>query len=387
MTCQACSRYRRQPTGSRVEGMTLTTPDRATRRTARTAWASRDTRRPAAAEAPVTPGPRTRLWPGLLVAAVAVALARGTHALWPGVPMLTVTVALGVLAANTRVLPAATGPGLAWAGRRLMRIGVVLLGLALALGDVVGLGVATVAMVVGVVVVTFFGTRWLGTRLGLPGDQPLLIATGFSICGASAIAAMNGVSESDEEDVVTSVALVTLCGSLAIAVLPLLRGPFGLDAIRYGGWVGAGVHDVGQVVAAAGPAGAIALHTAVVVKLMRVLLLAPLVAGTGYAMRRRAARVDRAAGRERGRRPALVPLFVVGFLAMVAVRSTGLVPVGVLDGAAAVRDLLLAAALFGLGSMVNLPRLVRTGWRALLLGFASWTLIAGVSFGGVLLTM
>lgn len=387
MTCQASARYRRQPAGRRVEGMTLTTPDRATRRTVKSAWTSRGTRRPVGADAPATPSPGPRLWPGLLAAVVAVAIGRGAHELWPGLPMLTVTVGLGVLAANTRALPAATGPGLTWAARRLMRIGVVLLGLGLALGDVVGLGAATVAMVVGVVVVTFFGTRWLGVRLGLPGDQPLLIATGFSICGASAVAAMNGVSRSDEEDVVTSVALVTLCGSLAIAVLPLLRAPLGLSTTQYGGWVGAGVHDVGQVVAAAGPAGALALHTAVVVKLMRVLLLAPLVAGTAYALRRRAARVDGAGAREGAGRPALMPLFVVGFLAMVAVRATGLVPDGVLDVAGTVRDLLLAAALFGLGSMVNLPRLIRTGWRALLLGFASWTLIAGASLGGVLLTM
>ncbi|MEU0933234.1 MULTISPECIES: putative sulfate exporter family transporter [unclassified Embleya] len=370
MTYQATDRYPRRPGGSRVVIMTLTVARRA------------------------HPGPRSaatksakpRLWPGLLAAALAVAAGWGAHRLWPQLPMLTVTVALGILAANVRALPAATAPGLGFAGRRLMRAGVVLLGLKLALGDIVGLGFAPVAMVVVVVVVTFFGTRWLGRRIGLPGDQPLLIATGFAICGASAVAAMNGVSDSDEEDVATAVALVTLCGSLAIVVLPLLQAPLGLDAVRYGGWVGASVHDVGQVVAAGGVAGSVALHTAVVVKLMRVLLLAPIVVGTGYAMRRRAARAGDT-GPAGARRPALMPLFVVGFLAMVVVRSTGLLPESVLEVAGTVQDLLLAAALFGLGSMVDLSKLVRTGWRALALGFASWALIAGAAYGGVLLTM
>ncbi|WP_406286530.1 YeiH family protein [Embleya sp. NBC_00896] len=353
--------------------MTLTAPHRGAHRTrTRTRHATTGTK-------------PSRLWPGLVAAVLAVAVGWGAHRLWPNVPMLTIAVALGVLAANLRLLPAATAPGLGFAAKRLMRAGVVLLGLKLALGDILGLGVAPVAMVLGVVLVTFFGTRWLGRRMGLPGDQPLLIATGFSICGASAVAAMNGVSESDEEDVVTAVALVTLCGSLAIGVLPLLRGPLDLGVVQYGGWVGASVHDVGQVVAAAGVAGPVALHTAVVVKLMRVLLLAPIVVGTAYSLRRRARR----SGTERadGGRPPLMPLFVIGFLAMVVVRSTGLVPETPLEVAGTAQDLLLAAALFGLGSMVDLTRLVRTGWRALLLGFASWGLIAAAAYGGVLLTM
>ncbi|WP_406296401.1 putative sulfate exporter family transporter [Embleya sp. NBC_00888] len=370
MTYQASDRYPREAGGPRVVIMTLTAAHRA-----------HPEQLPATAATN-----RSRLWPGLLAAAVAVAASWGAHRIWPQLPMLTVTVALGILAANVRALPAATAPGLGFAGKRLMRAGIVLLGLKLALGDIVGLGFAPVAMVIVVVVLTFFGTRWLGRRMGLPGDQPLLIATGFSICGASAVAAMNGVSDSDEEDVVTAVALVTLCGSLAIGVLPLLQAPLGLDAVRYGGWVGASVHDVGQVVAAGGVAGPVALHTAVVVKLMRVLLLAPIVVGTGYALRRRAARGGDT-GPEGTRRPALMPLFVVGFLAMVAVRGTGLLPASALEVAGTAQDLLLAAALFGLGSMVDLSRLVRTGWRALLLGFASWGLIAGAAYGGVLLTM
>ncbi|GHC65382.1 YeiH family protein [Streptomyces cinnamoneus] len=340
--------------------------------------------------------------PGLAMAAAGVGLAWSVHRLVPAVPMLTAAVVLGIAAAHLPVVrPRVRGigkPGLTLAGKRLMRIGIVLLGLKLSLDDVLGLGWATVAMVFAVVAATFFGTLWLGRRLGLRGDQPLLIATGYSICGASAIGAVSEVSGSDEEDVATSVALVTLCGTLAIAVLPLLHHPLGLDDAQFGRWVGAGVHDVGQVVATAQTAGPAALGDAVLVKLMRVALLAPLVAAVAVSVRnrRRAADAVEAAGagaagggvpaRTAGKRPPLVPLFVLGFLAMVAVRTTGLVPGSALDVAQHAQELLLAAALFGLGSAVHLPTLTRTGGRVAALGLCSWVVIAGASYGGVLLT-
>jgi uncharacterized integral membrane protein (TIGR00698 family) len=266
-----------------------------------------------------------------------------------------------------------------------MRAAVVLLGLKLAFGDIAALGWRTPLMVLGVVAVTFAGTWWLGRAAGLPGDQPLLIATGFSICGASAVAAMRGVTGSDEDDAGTAVALVTLCGSLAIAVLPALRHPLGLSPVEFGRWAGAGVHDVGQVIAVAQTAGPVALSQAVVVKLMRVALLGPLVAGVAVARRRTAARGG-AGERPGGGLPAPVPLFVALFLAAAALRSLGLVPPEVLAGAARAQDVLTAAALFGLGSAVDVRRLARTGVRAVAVGFASWALIAGLAWAGVCLT-
>ncbi|MEV6975697.1 putative sulfate exporter family transporter [Kitasatospora sp. NPDC093806] len=324
--------------------------------------------------------------PGLLLAALGVAAAVAVHQAVPAVPKLTAAVVLGVAAAHLPGLrPVVRGvakPGLSTAGKRLMRIGIVLLGLKLSLDDVLGLGWATVAMVLAVVTATFAGTYWLGRRLGLPGDQPLLIATGYSICGASAIGAVSQAAGSEEEDVASSVALVTLCGTLAIAVLPLLQHPLGLDPSGFGRWVGASVHDVGQVVATAQTGGAGALREAVLVKLMRVVLLAPLVAGVAVAVRRSRTR----SGRTTGKRPPLLPLFVAGFLAMIALRTTGVLPERTLALAGDAQELLLAAALFGLGSAVHLPTMVRTGGRIALLGLGSWVMVAGVSYLGVLVT-
>ena len=332
--------------------------------------------------------------PGLAVTAVAVAIAWSVAALEPVVSPLTCAVVLGAVAANVRPLPASVRPGLGFAGKRLMRSGIVLLGLRLALGDVLALGWRTLAATLVVVAATFLGTWRLGRRLGLPGDQPLLVATGFSICGASAVAAMNGVTDSEEDDVVASVALVTLCGTLAIAVLPLLHLPLGLTDLQFGRWVGASVHDVGQVVAAAQTAGPGALGQAVVVKLIRIAMLAPLVAGVAAFKRRRPSRpADATAATPAttpaatgARRPAPVPLFVLGFLAMVAVRSGGVLPSGAISLAQTLANLSMAAGLFALGAAVDVRRLARTGGRLLALGLSSWALIAVAAYAAVRLT-
>lgn len=215
---------------------------------------------------------------------------------------------------------------------------------------------------VATVALTFFGTQLIGRALGVPRARSLLIATGFSICGASAVAAMTDVADGDEDDTAVAIALVTLCGSLAIILLPALRGPLGLDPSDFGRWVGASVHDVGQTVATANRVHG-ALTTAIVVKLSRVILLAPLVAGVGLVGRRRA---GRSGGGAAQRKAPIVPLFVVGFLAAIGLTSTNLLPAEVLVIAKHVQEVLLVAALVGLGTGIHVNTLRRTGGKALI---------------------
>ncbi|MGO4537011.1 YeiH family protein [Leifsonia sp. 2MCAF36] len=320
--------------------------------------------------------------PGVLVCALAAAAAWAVHWLVPAVPLLTAAVVLGIVVGQLPVArPAVAGslaPGLSLSARRLMRVGVVLLGLKLSLGDIAGLGWVAIATTVAVVLLSFAGTFWIGRLMRLPGHQPLLIATGFSICGASAIGAMSGVVKTKDEEAATPVALVTLCGTLAIFVLPLLWHPLGLDAQQFGHWVGAGVHDVGQVVATAQLAGAAALSVAVVVKLTRVLMLAPMVAVAAVVERRRHVEGDPAV-----KRPPIVPLFVAGFIVAVLARTFVHPAAVVTDSADTLQTVLLAMALFGLGTAVRLRTLVGTGWRALVTALVSWALIAVLALAAV----
>jgi uncharacterized integral membrane protein (TIGR00698 family) len=311
---------------------------------------------------------------------------------------MTLAVVLGVLAAN---LPAAgvwtagrARPGLDFAGKHLMRGGIILLGLKVSIMDVLGLGWLALVLIAGVVAASFGGTYLISRLFRLPPVTSLLVATGFSICGASAIGAMAAVRRIRHVDTVLPVALVTLCGTLAIGVLPLLVQPLELSPAAFGAWTGASVHDVGQVVATAQTAGTAALGIAVVVKLTRVLLLAPVAAIAG-AHQRLAVRdgAGTAAGPAAGaavgdadaKLPPVVPLFVLGFIAMVGLRSTGWLTPGWLEAGAALQDILLGAALFGLGSAVRVRTPLLTGGRALLAALASWLLIALLGLAAALL--
>ncbi|MGJ5893692.1 putative sulfate exporter family transporter [Streptomyces sp. V2] len=313
------------------------------------------------------------LTPGLLVAATGTAVAFQLASLVPALSALTAAVVLG--AAVGGMLPEETRAGMTWAARKCLRLGVVLLGLQLGLGEVLGLGAGTVAAVVATVLATFAGTLLLGRLLSLPPGLTLMVATGFSICGASAIAAMDSVTDTDKEEVATAVTLVTLYGSAAIAFLPYLGQALALSPEHLGTWAGISVHEVAQVVAAASPAGPGAVAIAVVVKLTRVVLLAPMVAGAGALHRRRTATP--------GHRPPLVPLFVAGFLATMLLRTTGTVPPTVLTSAKTTTTLLFTAALFALGSGVRLGALLRTGRRGLLLGALSTALVTAVGYGSL----
>ncbi|MDJ0335948.1 putative sulfate exporter family transporter [Salinibacterium sp. G-O1] len=320
-----------------------------------------------------------KLWavlPGLGLALAAFALASLTNAALPWAPTLTVCVVLGVVFTSLPWPPAVRAilqPGLATAARRLLRIGIVLLGLKLSLVDIAGLGWLVLGMIVLIVIATFLFTLGVGKLLRLPGDQPLLIAAGFSICGASAIGAMSGVTRSKQEEQATPIALVTLCGTLAIALLPALQPLLGLDAEQFGMWTGASVHDVGQVVATAQIAGASALAIAIVVKLTRVAMLAPMVAITGLIVKRDG----------EGKRPPLVPLFLVGFIAAVLVRTFVPVPDALLQAADTAQLVLLGMALFGLGAAIRVGKLIRTGARPLAVAAISWVAIAAMSLGAV----
>lgn len=322
-----------------------------------------------------------RLVPGLALAFGAAALLEGIAPWLPsGVSPLLPAIVVGALAANLGWLPEATGAGLAVAGRRVLRVGIVLLGLQLAVRNVLALGWP---IIVGAVVIVVSGltTAVAGGRLlRMSPTQSLLIGCGVSICGAAAVAGADGiVEEHDEAETVTAVALVVLYGTTMIALVPALAAGAGLSARQAGVLAGGSVHEVAQVVAVGGAlagAGPTALTTAVLVKLTRVLLLAPVLFGLSTLQRRSADRVGPA-----GRRPPLVPLFVAGFIGAVALRSTGTVPAGVVETSKAVEAFLLTAAMFALGRSVRFATLRRAGWRPLGLGAACTAVVTAVAFG------
>ena len=322
--------------------------------------------------------------PGLVFVGVVTFVGFNIHWKFETISPLVASLVLGVLIGNIISIPKILVSGQKFAAKKVLRFGIVLLGTQLALKQVIDLGGRELIVVVGVVALTFLGTLWLGPRLGVSKSLSLLIATGFSICGASAVAAMEGVVEADEEEVTYAIALVTLCGSLAIVLLPLLRNVLGLsDPQLFGSWVGASVHDVAQVIATSSTGGDSAVQSATVVKLSRVVLLAPLVACVSIWVHRSSSGLVAKTKKTDKKHVSVVPLFVVGFLVMIAVRTTGVIPDNWLTRLKTIEQVCLASALVGLGSDVRVSRLIKVGGRPLLLALISWFGIAVVSLLGV----
>lgn len=317
--------------------------------------------------------------PGLALVGACVAASYAASALVPVLSSLIWAVFVGAAVVTVRPLHERFRPGVRLASRRLLRLGVALLGLRLGLGQLAAIGLPGLAVVLLVVPVTLGTTRLLGRWLRVPPGLALLVGTGSAICGASAIVAMDAGADTTEDDVTVAVATVTLFGTAALVLLPLLDGlVLHLSPTAFGTWVGASVHEVAQVVSAATSGGPAAVRVATVVKLTRVLMLAPLVLAVSLRRGRRSPSRGAAA-----RVP--VPLFVAGFLLCVAVVSAGAVPAAPLAVARAVDAGLLTAALVGLGLGVDVRQIARLGWRPMALGFAAWMAAAGTALAATAL--
>ncbi|WP_432421488.1 YeiH family protein [Nocardia carnea] len=317
---------------------------------------------------------------GIALCGAGAAASLGIGSLVPAVSPLLIAIALGALLANLVAVPGWIRPGLDFSSKRLLRIGVALLGLKLMFTDVVALGWGVVAVVVAIVVLGIAGTLYAGKLLGLSWTQRVLIACGFSICGAAAVAATGGVVDADEEELLTAVALVVVFGTLMIPVVPLLAHAMGLSEQQAGMWAGGSIHEVAQAVAAGGIVGGGALAVATLVKLARVLMLAPVMACLAARRRRMTDGADTG-----GAQPPLVPLFVLGFLVCVALRSSGLLPHGLIDTAQQVQAGLLTAAMFALGIGVRVSLLRSVGLRPVVLATLSTVWVATIALVGALL--
>jgi uncharacterized integral membrane protein (TIGR00698 family) len=294
---------------------------------------------------------------------------------------LMLSILLGMLLRNLVGTPLAAARGLAACLRIPLRTGIVLLGLQLTLAQVVQVhatGLAIIAIAVGG---TYLFTVGAGRLLGVDTRLTQLIGAGTAICGASAIIAANTIVRDRDGGVPYALAVVTLYGTLAMVVYPIALPLLGLSPHAYGLWVGSSMHEVAQVVAAGFAGGQEAGEFGTVAKLTRVLLLVPMVLLLGA----RAAATTRSSGTPTVVRPPM-PWFAFGFLAMVLIASTGLVPGAVRAPLAFIAQALLAVALAAVGLETDFRSIARRGWRALLLGGLATLFIACVTLALVMLS-
>lgn len=251
------------------------------------------------------------------------------------------------------------GPGIAFSGKFLLELAVVLLGASLQLHQVLAAGPLLPLGIAGMVMVALGLGALLGRLLGLPLRMSILIATGNAICGNSAIAAVAPTIGARSQDVAAAIAFTAVLGVAVVLLLPLAVPLLQLDPAHYGMLAGATVYAVPQVLAATLPVGDTATDAGTVVKLMRVLMLGPVLLILALGARRFAASGTTKVGPLQ-----LVPWFILGFATMAGLRAAGAIPPELLEPMRSLANgvlTVLAMAALGLGT--DLRALVKVGPR------------------------
>jgi len=306
---------------------------------------------------------------GLAWLAIIIRNATGLAALNPVVVALVVGIAIRAVAG----MPASLRPGASFAVRPVLRAAIVILGLQVTAGQLLSIGGGALALALAAVALTVPFTMWLGARLRVEPALAQLIGVGTGICGASAIVAANQVARGKQEDVAYALAIITLCGTTSLIVYPALAPLLGLGPRAFGLWAGSSIHEVVQAVGAAAAGGPAAAEVGTITKLARVVLLAPAVLALGHWLRR---------GEPVGSVKAPMPWFAFGFLAMVAIASSHLVPPPVIDASRWLVPLMMAAAVAALGLNTDLRALRARGLRPLLVGVGATLFISLLGLAG-----
>ena len=339
------------------------------------------------AQAPRAPS----LWPGLLLAgalaAVAMALSRLPWFQAHGLSALTLAIVLGMLVSNTLYprVAAQANPGVGFAKATLLRAGIVLYGLRLTFTDVAQVGWSGVLIDAVMLCSTFLGAYWVGTRwLKMDRQTVLLVGAGSSICGAAAVLATEPVVKARADQVAVAVATVVVFGTLAMFLWPAVytlvtqSGWLQLDAQQYGIFVGSTIHEVAQVVVAGAVQGETAANAAVIAKMVRVMMLAPLLLALSWWL---AGSTKQSASAGAGRGGIVVPWFALGFIAVTAFNTLVTLPSSWLAAGRWVDDALLTTAMASLGLTTHVQLIRSASVKPLVLAamLFGWLLVGGLA--------
>jgi uncharacterized integral membrane protein (TIGR00698 family) len=320
--------------------------------------------------------------PGLAAAAAVAIVARlAALALPPAFSEVLIAVLLGIVVANSGLLPASATPGLRFAVQRVLRFGIILLGARLSLLDVAQIGAGAFVLVVAMMTIAFSVALFAGRAAGLPRPLAILIGVGTAVCGNSAIVATAPVIDAEDRDVSFAVATITLFGTLAVFAYPLVGHTLGLPSSIFGVWTGVAVNDTSQVVAASAAYSPEARDIATVVKLVRNTLMAPLIVLIAWWWGRYGTRVETAAVRAGALRA--FPLFVLGFLFMALLRTIGLIGPSLAGPIDEVAKASILVALAAVGLSTRIAQMRTTGPRPFYVGFGTALVMAALSLASI----
>lgn len=317
--------------------------------------------------------------PGLTLAVVVAAVAYGVSVVTPG-PVGAVPVAVVLGLAVGQVVPRApVEKGIGVATKRILRLGIILLGARLSLAEVAQLGLGSVGLVVATLVVGFATAWFVGRAVGVSAELSALLGIGSAVCGNTAIMASAPIIKAPSRDVSLAVATITLCGTVALLVYPWIGRALGMSDVGFGIWAGLAVQDTSQVVATGAAFSDEARDVATVVKLVRNTSLAAILPLLAWWWQRS----GRSAEASGGWRKAF-PLFVLGFLALAGLRSVGVIDEQLGNILAEAANIAILIAVAGLGLSVTRDDIKQASGRSVAVGALAAAVLGLVALGAAL---
>jgi len=297
---------------------------------------------------------------------------------------LIMAILIGVIVGNIVKFPDTFKPGITFSLKKILRIAIVFLGFRLTFQNVAEVGIEGLILDTVMLTSTFLIGVWVSRKIfGLDSEMSYLIASGSSICGASAVLATAPVVKAEMHHAAMAVATVTIFGTTAMFVYPIVYktflGGFGFDDLLYGLWTGATVHEVAQVVAAGFAISEPSGNTATIAKLTRVMMLAPLLIILSFFL----ARKNATHGAGVTLRDIPIPYFVFGFIAMVGVNSLHIIPDNIVHYINVVDGFLLTVAMAAMGLETNVNKIKGVGMKPI---YSAFIIFVYLFFVGLIAT-
>lgn len=317
---------------------------------------------------------------GIVAAVLCGVLAIFLPRLWPffaQVSPLILAIVIGVIISHTMPTSfrSTLEPGLNVAKGPVLRLAIVLYGFNISFQDLSSVGFHGFFIAVVMVSAILAVGIWVGRKIfKLDTDQAILISIGSAICGAAAVAAAEPILKAKPHKVIIAVATVVIFGTLSMFLFPVLYGLLSVGEAKYGLWVGVSIHEVAQVVAAGDAVSSAAANTAVIEKMIRVLLLVPVLIGLSVWK-------SRTEVTESGQRnPIAIPWFALFFLVVIFINSTGLIPAAVVSVLSTTATYLLAIAMASLGMMTHISVVKKAGARSFVLATLLFVVLITLGF-------
>lgn len=298
---------------------------------------------------------------------------------------LIIGIILGMLYANSlrNRLPETWVPGILFSSKQLLRIGIILYGFRLTFQNIVDVGFPAILVDAAVVTVTIVGGVFIGRLLKMDKDVALLTSIGSGICGAAAILGAEATIKSKPFKTAVAVSTVVIFGTVSMFLYPVLyrNGILGLSSEQMGLYTGATLHEVAHVVGAGNAMGKEISDVAIIVKMIRVIMLVPVLLVLSYLISLARRKLQPEAGNESSEASGkiTIPWFALGFLAVIGFNSFGLLPVGLVGFINNVDTFLLTMAMTALGAETSIEKFKRAGAKPFILALIlyGWLLAGG----------